>query len=67
MMTIPHQLVGAPLGYSITLECSIEAHPPPLTYWTKGKEGKEGKEKESSMLHQSTKYLIEDLVNIDII
>ncbi|XP_063585829.1 lachesin-like [Penaeus indicus] len=51
MMSIPHQLVGAPLGYSITLECTIEAHPPALTYWTRGQD---------VMLHQSNKYHIDE-------
>ncbi|XP_063585828.1 lachesin-like [Penaeus indicus] len=51
MMSIPHQLVGAPLGYSITLECTIEAHPPALTYWTRGQD---------VMLHPSRKYSIEE-------
>ncbi|XP_069162340.1 lachesin [Procambarus clarkii] len=49
MMSIPHQLVGAPLGYSITLECTIEAHPPALTYWTRN---------QGVMLHQGRKYHI---------
>ncbi|KAG7165595.1 Lachesin-like 5 [Homarus americanus] len=49
MMSIPHQLVGAPLSYSITLECTIEAHPPALTYWTRG---------QGVMLHQGRKYHI---------
>ncbi|XP_068209139.1 lachesin-like [Palaemon carinicauda] len=53
MMTIPHQLVGAPLGYSVTMECTIEAHPPPLTYWTLA---------ESAMLHQGRKYNIANTI-----
>ncbi|XP_071524519.1 lachesin-like [Panulirus ornatus] len=53
MMSIPHQLVGAPLGYSITLECTIEAHPPALTYWTRG---------QGIMLHQGRKYRITERV-----
>ncbi|XP_066949759.1 lachesin-like [Macrobrachium rosenbergii] len=53
MMSIPHQLVGAPLGYSITMECTIEAHPPPLTYWTLG---------QSAMLHQGRKYHITNTI-----
>ncbi|XP_076222593.1 lachesin [Nomia melanderi] len=32
---IPHQLVGTPLGYAVTLECHIEAHPISLNYWTR--------------------------------
>ncbi|XP_064102303.1 lachesin-like [Macrobrachium nipponense] len=53
MMSIPHQLVGAPLGYSITLECTIEAHPPALTYWTLG---------QGVMLHHGRKYHISERV-----
>ncbi|KAE8746558.1 hypothetical protein FOCC_FOCC006792, partial [Frankliniella occidentalis] len=46
MLQIPHQLVGAPLGSSVTLECSTEAHPISLNYWTREKE----------MIHESHKY-----------
>ncbi|XP_076289986.1 lachesin [Lasioglossum baleicum] len=35
MLWIPHQLVGAPLGYAVTLECFTEAHPISLNYWTR--------------------------------
>ncbi|XP_015609759.1 lachesin isoform X2 [Cephus cinctus] len=35
MLWIPHQLVGAPLGFSVTLECHTEAHPTSLNYWTR--------------------------------
>ncbi|XP_078036509.1 lachesin [Augochlora pura] len=35
MLSIPHQLVGAPLGYAVTLECFTEAHPISLNYWTR--------------------------------
>ncbi|XP_076032494.1 lachesin-like [Oratosquilla oratoria] len=51
MMSIPHQLVGAPLGYSITLECAIEAHPSSLTYWTND---------EGQIIHQSIKHKISE-------
>lgn len=33
MVWIPHQLVGVPMFFNVTLECFIEAHPGPLTYW----------------------------------
>ncbi|KAK3910335.1 Opioid-binding protein/cell adhesion molecule-like protein [Frankliniella fusca] len=46
MLQIPHQLVGAPLGSTVTLECSTEAHPISLNYWTREKE----------MIHESHKY-----------
>ncbi|CAL4168308.1 unnamed protein product, partial [Meganyctiphanes norvegica] len=52
-MNIKHQLVGAPVGYSITLECTIEAHPQALTYWTH--------EQSSVMLHHSRKYHIVEM------
>ena len=48
MLSIPHQLVGAPLGYSVTLECYTEAHPTSLNYWTKGDI--------SDMIHDNAKY-----------
>ncbi|XP_061927853.1 lachesin isoform X6 [Apis cerana] len=35
MLWIPHQLVGAPLDHSVTLECYTEAHPTSLNYWTR--------------------------------
>lgn len=50
MLSIPHQLVGAPLGYLVILECYTEAHPTSLNYWTRGDEGR--------MIHESRKYKI---------
>lgn len=47
MVWIPQQLVGAPLGYNITLECHIEAYPVSLNYWSKDDE---------DMIHDSLKY-----------
>ncbi|XP_054000602.1 lachesin-like isoform X1 [Hylaeus anthracinus] len=47
MLWIPHQLVGAPLGYSVTLECHTEAHPISLNYWTR---------EDGLMIHESNKY-----------
>ncbi|KAL6422420.1 hypothetical protein ACFW04_010623 [Cataglyphis niger] len=35
MVWIENQLVGAYEGQSLTLECHSEAHPSPITYWTK--------------------------------
>ncbi|CAB0035121.1 unnamed protein product [Trichogramma brassicae] len=48
MLWIPHQLVGVPLGYSVTLECHTEAHPTSLNYWTRSDDG--------VMIHESRKY-----------
>lgn len=48
MLSIPHQLVGAPLGFDVKLECHTEAHPTSLNYWTRGDNG--------PMIHDSAKY-----------
>ncbi|EGI58798.1 Lachesin [Acromyrmex echinatior] len=47
MLWIPHQLVGAPLGYSVILECYTEAHPTSLNYWAR---------EDGLMIHESSKY-----------
>ncbi|XP_039277012.1 lachesin isoform X1 [Nilaparvata lugens] len=47
MLWIPHQLVGAPLGYNVTLECHTEAHPTSLNYWTRD---------DGHMIHDNNKY-----------
>lgn len=31
----PDQLVGAPIGSDVTLECNMESHPHSVTYWTR--------------------------------
>ncbi|KAF5299032.1 hypothetical protein FQR65_LT09495, partial [Abscondita terminalis] len=55
MLWIPHQLVGAPLAYSVTLECFTEAHPSSLNYWTR---------EDGHMIHESRKYHAESIVGI---
>lgn len=35
MVWIENQLVGAYEGQNLILECRSEAHPSPITYWTK--------------------------------
>lgn len=47
MLWIPHQLVGAPIGYSVILECYTEAHPTSLNYWAR---------EDDLMIHESSKY-----------
>jgi len=47
MLTVPHQLVGAPLGGNVTLECSTEAHPTSLNYWTR---------ENNEMIQENAKY-----------
>ncbi|XP_043261860.1 lachesin [Colletes gigas] len=49
MLSIPHQLVGVPLDYDITLECHTEAHPTSLNYWTRN---------DGTMIHESSKYKV---------
>lgn len=34
-MFVPHQLLGSPLGGTLTLECLTEAQPRPITFWTR--------------------------------
>lgn len=29
----PNQLVGAPIGSDVTLDCNLESHPDPMAYW----------------------------------
>ncbi|XP_050313521.1 neurotrimin-like isoform X2 [Anthonomus grandis grandis] len=53
MLWIPHQLVGAPLAYAVTLECFTEAHPSSLNYWTR---------EDGQMIHESRKYHSENIV-----
>lgn len=35
MIWIPNQLIGAPLGTDVTLDCNLESHPRSVTYWTR--------------------------------
>ncbi|XP_041564689.1 neurotrimin isoform X2 [Drosophila elegans] len=50
MVWIPHQLVGTPMGFNITLECFIEANPTSLNYWTR---------ENDQMIIESPKYTTE--------
>ncbi|CAB0015446.1 unnamed protein product [Nesidiocoris tenuis] len=50
MLSIPHQLVSAPIGYNVTLECFTEAHPTSLNYWTRG---------DGQMIYEGKKYHIQ--------
>lgn len=53
MLWIPHQLVGAPVAYSVTLECFTEAHPTSLNYWIR---------EDGHMIHESKKYQTENII-----
>lgn len=57
MLWIPHQLVGAPLLYNVTLECFTEAHPTSLNYWTRD---------DGHMIHESHKYHMENTVGLPV-
>ncbi|EDW02977.1 GH10989, partial [Drosophila grimshawi] len=52
MVWIPHQLVGIPMGFNVTLECFIEANPTSLNYWTRENE---------QMITESSKYKTETI------
>ncbi|KAM7352943.1 dpr-interacting protein epsilon [Cochliomyia hominivorax] len=52
MVSIPHQLVGIPMYFNVTLECFIEANPTSLNYWTRENE---------QMITDSAKYKTETI------
>lgn len=33
MLMVPNQLVGAPLGTDVTIDCLTEAYPRPISFW----------------------------------
>lgn len=33
MIWVPNQLVGAPSGTDVTIDCHTEAHPRAISYW----------------------------------
>ncbi|XP_054724354.1 neurotrimin-like, partial [Uloborus diversus] len=35
MIWIPNQLVGAPIGTDVTLDCNLESYPQSVTYWNR--------------------------------
>ncbi|XP_050082860.1 lachesin-like isoform X3 [Anopheles aquasalis] len=57
MLWIPHQLVGVPLYFNVTLECFTEAHPTSLNYWTR---------EDGHMIHDSRKYRTESNVGMPV-
>ncbi|XP_015037006.2 neurotrimin isoform X1 [Drosophila pseudoobscura] len=52
MVWIPHQLVGIPISFNVTLECFIEANPTSLNYWTR---------ENDQMITESPKYKTETI------
>lgn len=51
---LPNQVLAAPVGTEVTLECHIEASPKPVNLWTKENGG---------ILISSVKYLVEEFVD----
>lgn len=47
VIRVPNQLVGAPLGTDVTLECMVEASPKSINYWMKST----GMSPQTSQLH----------------
>lgn len=35
VIQVPNQLVGAPLGTDVTIECYVESSPKSINYWVK--------------------------------
>lgn len=35
VIQVPNQLVGAPLGTDVTLECFVESSPTSINYWVR--------------------------------
>lgn len=52
MVWVPQQLVGAPVGATVTIECWLEAHPAALHYWARP---------DGQVLHDPSKYRIESI------
>ena len=52
MVWVPQQLVGVPLGNTVTIECWLEAFPAALHYWAKP---------DGQVLHDPSKYRIESI------
>ncbi|CAH0562370.1 unnamed protein product [Brassicogethes aeneus] len=52
VISVPNQLVGAPLGTDVTLECKVEAFPKSINYWVKDT---------GEMVISSVKYNVQDL------
>ncbi|KAL7640180.1 UNVERIFIED_CONTAM: hypothetical protein RMT77_009594 [Armadillidium vulgare] len=58
LVRIPNQLVGAPVGTNVTLECEVEASPKSINYWTKMDDA-------GPVIVDSRKYINEAIVKND--
>ncbi|XP_050541937.1 lachesin-like isoform X2 [Daktulosphaira vitifoliae] len=55
MIWVPNQLVGAPSGTDVTIDCQTEAHPKSINYWSF--------QDSKTMLFQNKKYVTSDTEN----
>lgn len=53
MIWVPHQLIGVPVTFNVTLECLVEAFPTSLNYWTR---------QNDQMIHESGKFKSETII-----
>ncbi|XP_073987625.1 lachesin-like isoform X2 [Rhodnius prolixus] len=51
LIQVPNQLVGAPSGTDVTLQCQVEASPKAINYWTR---------QSGEMIVRSIKYMMEE-------
>lgn len=54
-VTVPNQLLGAPLGTEVTLKCYVEAFPNTINYWVKNRRGSK-----DEMLLEGPKYSVRE-------
>nr|XP_050863111.1 lachesin-like isoform X2 [Vespula vulgaris] len=54
-VTVPNQLLGAPLGTEVTLKCYVEAFPNTINYWVKNHRGTN-----DEMLLEGPKYSVRE-------
>lgn len=54
MIFVPNQLVGAPLGTNVTIDCQTEAYPRAMNYWFLGDEMILSNEKYSTTFMESS-------------
>ncbi|KAL1453454.1 hypothetical protein WDU94_007592, partial [Cyamophila willieti] len=55
LIQVPNQLVGAPLGTNVTLQCHVEASPKAINYWTR---------ESGDMIIQNDKYFMTEYSNV---
>lgn len=61
---VPNQLVGAPLGTDVVLECFVEASPKSINYWVKDPTGMQYLVIQENTFDTLSKYRIMQTCNI---